>query len=271
MSLNTLYNGIGGTLGDSLALAKPLMLSGNVWYVSSARGTDAASPAGQNREKPLATLQQAVTNASAADVIVLLSDHAESISSTVSIAKQLIIVGEGSSGGNPTATLTQGADTTMISLATSGIELRNIKFPEPAIAIANPRVSVVSSGVWVDGCRFEVGKNTDVAAFYVTAGSDTLRVTNSTWISVATDRTLQPVTSFYFSGAVSDVVLDGLVFSDGEVGYSNIYSLDASAGAITRLRATNISLLLGADLKFHASSTGLINVATATGGGKVVW
>ena len=39
-------NGLGQALGDTLATAEPLRMSGAVWYVNSATGTDAASPSG---------------------------------------------------------------------------------------------------------------------------------------------------------------------------------------------------------------------------------
>lgn len=271
MSLNTLYNGIGASLGDSLAMAKPLMLSGNVWYVSYARGTDAASPAGQNREKPLKTLQQALTNSVDGDIVVLLSDHVEVISTTVTVSTKVIIVGEGSAGGNPVASLTQGADVVMLQCATSRVELRNILFPEPALAVSARRVGVSAADQVISGCRFECGPHTGTAALLIAAGGDRLHIENTTFISTATSTGAQPAGAVNVSGAVADIVLDGVVFSDGTVGFSLIYAWDSSSNAITRLRATRLSLLLGADMKLHASTTGLVNVATATGGGKVVW
>lgn len=270
MALNFLNNGIGGTLGDSLALAKPLVLSGNVWYVNSTVGSDAASPRGQNREKPLATLQQAVTNAADGDLVVLLSGHAESISTTVTINKKLIVIGEGSAAGLPTVSLTQSADVVMLSCTVSRVELRNILFPEPGLAVTTARVAFSSTDQLGNGCYFRCGSHTGAAPVTMNS-SDRLRLENCTFISTATDVSLQPFAAVLGTTALADIVVDGLVLSDGTVGFSNLYSWDTGGFAITRLRATNISLLLGADMKLHASSTGLVNVATATGGGKVVW
>ena len=63
--------------------------------------------------------------------------------------------------------------------------------------------------------------------------------------------------------------LEGLTFDAGTVGWSNYWALDLSAGAITRLTIEGLSLLRGADAKFHASSTGRVNVQTASGGSRV--
>ncbi|MEY4931756.1 MAG: hypothetical protein RLZZ403_76, partial [Pseudomonadota bacterium] len=99
-------NGIGGSTGDSLALAKPLMMSGSVWYVDSATGTDAAGSAGKDRSKPLATLATAVSNASDDDIIVFFDGHEETLTSAQTLGKRLSLIGEGSDAGVPTVTFT---------------------------------------------------------------------------------------------------------------------------------------------------------------------
>ncbi len=81
----------------------------------------------------------------------------------------------------------------------------------------------------------------------------------------------QPGVGVITLGALADLDLDGLILSAGVVGFSNYFALDASAGAVTRLRAINCSLLLGADVKLHASSTGRFNAGTVTGGSRIEW
>jgi hypothetical protein len=61
------------------------------------------------------------------------------------------------------------------------------------------------------------------------------------------------------------------VFSDGTVGFSNYYAVDLSAGAQSRLTLLGISLLLGAEMKLHSSSTWRLAGLLATGSGKLVW
>ena len=126
---NFLQNGCGESTGDELCTSRPLLLptSNSVWYVNSATGTDAVSPAGKNREKPLATLAQAITNAQANDIIVLMDGHAESTTSFMTLSTAGVkIVGAGSSGGIPTVTFTFGTGGG-ISLDGAGNEIRNAK------------------------------------------------------------------------------------------------------------------------------------------------
>ena len=64
--------------------------------MDSATGSDAASPAGKDRIKPLATLAQACTNAATGDIIVCLAGHAETLTSgqTFSTANILVLLAE---------------------------------------------------------------------------------------------------------------------------------------------------------------------------------
>lgn len=263
-------NGIGASVGPTLATASPLHTSGAIWYVDSATGTDAASPAGRNREKPLDTVAQAVTNASDGDIIVFLSGHSETLSSAQAVSKKLTFIGEGSASGVPTVTFTVSADVATFSVSTSFVEFHNIKFAASTAATTVARVVLTSTDLLIDGCYFQCGAN-DARAISLAASSDRVRITNTTVISTATSLAAQPGVGIITLGALADLELDGLVLSSGTVGFSNYFALDASAGAVTRLRGQDISLLLGADVKLHASSTGRLHIGTNTGGSRVEW
>ncbi|HXT99480.1 MAG TPA: hypothetical protein VN903_00720, partial [Polyangia bacterium] len=124
-------NGAGESLGgDVLCSQTPIITSGNVWWVNSATGTDAASPAGQDREKPLATLVQANTNATAGDIIFLQSGHTETMTVAFGALKAVTVVGVGTTSGKPAAQLKiNAAAAGLLSTATGVSELRNIYFP----------------------------------------------------------------------------------------------------------------------------------------------
>jgi hypothetical protein len=269
---NIYPNGIGGTTGDELTLASPLYMSGAVWYVDSATGTDAASPAGRNREKPLETLAQAVTNAADNDIIVCLSGHAETLATGQIIDKKLTIVGEGSAAGVPTVSLTWGSTGVMLDFdsAANGSQLRNIRMPPSTEVDAGTRVRCGTTDLLIDGCYIECGAN-DAIGIDLNAGADRIRLRNTTVISVATLSSAQPGVGVISAGAIADMYLDGLVLSAGTVGFSNYFAFDCSAGAVTRLVGQNLSLLLGADMKLHASSTGRLHIGTATAGSRVEW
>lgn len=268
---NLYPNGAGGSLGDSWATCKPLYASGAVWYVQSTTGTDAATPAGRNREKPLATLAQAITNASANDVIVLLSAHTETRVAVITVSKALTIVGEGLSAGLPTVTFVCGYVGNLFTITAGNVELRNIKIPTSSVANSSTRITCNQTDFVMDGCYVECGANDTATALTLASGADRCRLRNTTFISTATLTTAQPESAIKTSAAVADLELDGLVLSAGTVGFSNYFALDASTAAVTRLRGLNVSLLLGADVNLHASTTGRLNTQTVTGSARVQW
>lgn len=263
-------NGIGATLGDSLVTTGPLYMSGDVWYVDSESGADGSSPAGLNREAPLATLAQAVSNAANGDIIVLLSTHDEAISSTVIVNKSVTIVGEGSSGGNPTAKLTndQGAASMILATAAS-VRLRNIWIMENAQACSAARITSSGAQFEMTDCYVECGGNDDAAAVLLNGARATFR--GCTFISTAATVAAQPYGAVRDNATpLEDVTFVDCVFSDGAVGFSDHYALRFTNDA-TRLRGERVSLLLGADVDFTASSTGYFQVSSSSGGARVDW
>ena len=266
----TYGNGIGDTTGDTLATCKPLMASGNVWYVNSVGGVDAASPAGQNASKPLATLQQAHTNAADNDIIFLQPGHTQIFTTFLSVTKKVTIIGGGQSNGLPTVKLfNNSAGVEMLSLL-ANVELRNIWFPSNMQPNSQDRVDTNADGYRIIGCYFECGAN-DLGPALLIASGNNGRIVNTTFISTATAVTAQPLTGISVTAAISDLEMDGVVFSGGTVGFSNYRAFDGTSGVITRLRATRISLLLGADIKLASASTGYLNVQTAQNGSRVDW
>lgn len=273
MAITNYPNGVGGTLGGAWALCEPILMSGNIWYVSSVNGVNAATPAGQNREKPLATLAQALTNAADNDVIVILGDHNETITSNIDITKRVLIVGEGSAAGVPTAKLTCGFSGVMLTLHTAGIELSNLKFPACAVASTFARLTTSQTDCALTGCYFECGALDDAETLNLN-GADRFTLRDCTFISVATSLSAQAFCAIRTDNALADLTVDGLVLSGGTVGFSNTTGCsawDTAASVITRLNAKNVSLLLGADMALNASSTGRLNVQLATGGSRVRW
>lgn len=270
--MNVLNNGIGETLGDVLATTKPLQLPGVVWYVNSAIGIDGGG-LGKDRENPLATLAQATTNAADNDIICLQDGHTEVLTAVVTISKKLCIVGAGSSGGVPTVsfrTNSAGADTFVIT--GTNVELRNIWFKENVQlnsgGAATARVAVQASLFRATGCVFTSNANDATPALDLQAGASSARLVNCYFLSTATARNSKPGNGLNSSTGCSDLEMDGVILSDGTVGYIQPHFNGAT---LTRLKAQSISLLLGAKMVLNAASTGWINVATATGGGRVSW
>lgn len=266
-------NGIGQALGDTLATCEPLHMSGAVWYVSSAIGADATSPRGLDATRPLATLAQAVTNSASGDIIVLMDGHTETIATTgIAISKNLVIVGAGSSGGLPTAKLTPfGENDVMLTISGAAVQLRNIWIEERTVAATNASIYVTGASFQMIGCYCQLGA-LDYFALRLGSGANNARIVNTTFISTTTAFAAgQANGGIVVTAAISDLDLDGLVLSAGTHGFSTPYAFDGSAAAITRLKGQSVSLLLGADMTLHASTTGHLNIQTSTGGSRVVW
>jgi hypothetical protein len=271
--VKNLTDGLGAALGSAFALATPLMFSGNVWYVSSVTGTDAVSPAGKDRAAPLATLLQAVTNAAAGDIIVLLDDHSEVISTKLTVNKRLRIEGEGRSGGYPTAQLkpaVTGAE--MLELTAARTVLSGIKFTQPTTTGFGATISVEADEVAIEECKFELGEFNDAASVLQGSSQVGLALRNCAFISQATTAATRPFTPVVASGSYNS--MDGVTFDGGTNGFNGTngpYACDGSAAAQTAIDFQSVSLLRGADMLLHASTTGWVNVGAATGGARVDW
>lgn len=273
----TYTNGLGATTGDSLATTKPLQMSGFAWFVNSSGGVDAASPAGRDRQKPLATIAQAHTNAAAGDIITCLSGHSETLTATQTISKQLTIVGEGTADPNLGTGVTFTINAAILNLFTitaAGVQLRNLRIAASAQSNTgggtNGKINITTAFCKLRGLYIESSGNDQFAAVRLAAGADSCRIHNTTFISTATAVATRPTIGLQVAGAISDLELDGPVFSDGTVGYSSA-AFDGSAAAVTRIWGENVSALLGADIILNAATTGWFNLATKTGGGRVQW
>lgn len=267
-------NGWGGTTGDSLATAKPVYMSGDVWFVNSATGSDSAAPRGKDRQAPLATLAQAQTNAANGDVVVLMDGHTETFTVGLSLTKALCIVGEGLSSGIPTVQLKiNSANQSCLVLSTAGIELRNIRFPASILNNAGAggnvgKVAIAANSCFVIGCYIEQALSDQLPGISLANAVTNIRLENTTIISTAISG--RAAYGLYHIGTVTDLDVVGCVFSDGTLGFTGA-AWDGTAGAVTRLRAQGISQLLGAAIRMNASTVGRINPATVTNGGEVNW
>lgn len=267
-------NGTGETLGgDSLLTQSPLWVGGSVWWVNSATGVDAGGSAGQDREKPLATVGQALTNSASGDVIVLQSGHTETLTAALGLGGRTI-VGVGTTSGKPAAQLKlNSANASLFSISGAGSEIRNVYFPanvQSNTGASGKIACPASTNFILYGCYFECSGNDQQDAVQAIVASNNLRVENCTFVSTATAVGTRPTNGLRLTGAITDVWIRGNVFDDGLVGFSG-KAADLSGGAITRLRAFDNSLLRGADVAIHASSTGYFGTGTLSGGSGVSW
>lgn len=264
--------GLGGTV-DPVATNRPFYgLDCNVWYVHFATGFDAVAPAGRDKQRPLKTLAQALVNATANDVVVLLDGHAEVFTAPQAIGQAgLVIVGCGQTAGVPNVKLQLNAPAAeMISVFASSVQLRNLKLLSNAQANALPRVSVLEAGFAMDGCYVECGPNDGGPAVGLDIGAHHALIRDTTIISTALVPSARPARGLSVTNAAGlrGLHLDGLVVSDGVCGFSSGYGLDLSTGPTLDLKGDRVSLLLGASAKLGALTTGYI-IPVVTGGGAI--
>lgn len=262
-------DGLGGSSGDSLATAGGLHITDGlgVYFVDSATGND--SNAGTDRAQPKATLASAITAASDDEFIVLLDGHAETLTAEQAIAERLTIIGEGSSGGKPTVKFTMNSATAqMFNVTGTNVEFRNIFFEEQSQANSGSLISVNAGRFAMIGCYLEADGNSDAECVLLTGSAEEFWLESCTFVSTGTSVTDVPENAVRVSGAVADCTIRDCIFDGGTYGWESGRAYDETA-AVTRLRATGISLLRGASMRINASTVGYVQAGTRTGGARV--
>jgi hypothetical protein len=270
-------NGLGENgVGDVLASAAPIYIGGSsgaaIWWVNSTSpyAADAGGIAGQDRERPLLTLAQAVTNAAAGDIIVLQAGHTETRTAALAIAKALTIVGIGKIGSKPAAQLLNNSAAASLLTITAPVELRNIYFPAnlQLNTAAKISFSTASAGCRVVDCYVECSVNDNNAGISIANNTADVTLEGTTVISTAASSSNRPGYGIRLGTGIGTLVTNGLTLSGGPFGWnSGAFVCD---GGVSRVRCVNVSLLLGATMSMSAS-VGWVHVQEATGMARVDW
>jgi hypothetical protein len=273
-SPNILRGGIGGTTGAVFTTVSPLQYSGEVWYVSSTNGSDAASPRGRERIRPLATLAQALTNAGNNDTIVCLSAHQETLTAITTIAETgLRILGEGTGSNRPS--FTRNVNDELFDITGAGVVLDNLQFPASSTATALSKVRVGAAACVIRNCLFQASTADDGAQIELITGGDRCTIEGTTVISTASAPSDQPASAILVTNAVSDLNVGGplteqaVVLDGGSSGWANPFAF-VGTGAITRLTAQNLDLLNDSDITLATGSTYIIHVRNTSGSARLV-
>lgn len=274
MSVYSWPTGLGQGTGDNLVVDAPLMTTLLPLFVSSIYGSD--SNVGLQEEAPLATLVHAVSVAGGLGVptlIVLMPGHAETITSTISLGTDgMIIAGAGASGSIPSVTLTLDASNqSMLSLEAAGIQIRGVGFASSLQSTNKAIIGAAASATapLIKGCYFELGQH-DWAAIELVA-SHYAKILETTVISVGTTAALRPDYAIRLSAGEAtppkDVDIIDCVISNGTHGYVNVPL--TVVGTAPRLRIERLSPLLGSDINLD-TSTGLL-MTSSTGASGISW
>lgn len=267
-SPNIYSNGFGGTSGSTLSTLKPTyaLNGGHVWYVSSVTGSDAASPRGEDRSKPLATSAQAVTNASAGDTIVYLAGHTENLASAIAASKLgLKFASEGIGAGAARLTC---ASTGGCFNVTAGTVISGIYFPASTTAPTNARVDIATAApCLLENCYFEMGASDTTAAvrWGSVASSVGLAITGTSFVANAASQAAIGIS--VVTNAASALQLTNNTFDGGTIGFSDF--VVKLAVAVTNIDARGNNQLNNSHVSLAAGCTGTWIPGTISGGSRL--
>lgn len=174
MATSHFENGIvATTAGGSSDFYNDIFVTGDVYYVDSVNGND--GNAGTNRTAALATLAQAITNATAnnGDVIFFEASHAETLTSSQSFSKAgITFVGLGAGSTKPSFTVNGNID--MFSLDAARNRIIGFQFPA-GTASHTARINVAAANCRIEDCDFTCGAN-DLETITIADAGDDLTV-----------------------------------------------------------------------------------------------
>lgn len=247
MATVNFYQSTGATSGSTRAMWTPVLSPGARYYLHSS-GSDAY--AGTDRYKPVATLAQAHTNASAGDTIVIMAGHAQTLSASQTFNKAGVqVICEGTGTNAPT--FTAAAAISMFDITTAGVIIEGVRFAISTVAPTS-QVRIAASGVKILGCSFYGGQYDTNRLLYLHTSADHVTVRDSTFTSSATSVTTQPARGIHSAVSVGTLNLENVTFDGGTYGWSG-FAFDDDSG-VTRMDAHDISLLNGSRFKWTATA-----------------
>jgi hypothetical protein len=266
--------GLGCTTGDTIGTLAPLITGffQSVYYVHYTNGVDDGNH-GISREAPWKTLGYAVTQLAgvAGQTIILMDGHDEVLTTTVTISDDIAIIGEGSSGGIPTASLAWNNSTGSAILVNdaSTVVIGNIRFKKNVQANSSAMISlscgahVIFRNNYVECGQYDVKK----VSFYdpgTMTDHGAYIADNNTWKSVATVATALPTYAMYFANGASPQLakITGDVFDGMTYGWSGDAIQCQYANVLI---AENISLIRGADIRQYGSDTYWVTIPSSSG------
>lgn len=209
------------TTGDAF-LNADLILTGVVIWVDSVLGNN-SNPG--TKELPVATLAQAVTNAtpSNGDIIVIKAGHSETLTSSVALSKAgLRIFGLGTGSGAPNFTCNAAID--MFEITAADVMLFNLYFPAATTVAPTALIDVAGAGARVKDCTFICGAFTQYAITVAAAGTNFLLKGGSMSVSADGPDAGLLIESASATGLrVEDTIFDGSTFNwDDAAIYSTV-------------------------------------------------
>ena len=238
-----------------------VVATGAVHWVDSVTGSD-ANPGSEGQ--PLATLAQAITNATAnnGDIVIIKSGHTQSLSSAVTVNKAGVrIFGIGNGTDAPTFTVTAAIDG--INITADDVEVNNLYFPAGTSATNTARINVDADRARIKNCRFNCGAQ-DSNTITITSNGTNCEI-DSVTMSVTADG---PDGGIVVESAVTGLHIFNSSFDGGDYNWDNaaLYS----TAALLNYRLESITLTDEASIAFtNASNKGVLGNIEAGDGSQV--
>lgn len=223
------------TSGGDAFIYNDIIITGTVIWVDSVNGNNANAG---NEETPLATLAQAITNATAnnGDIIVIKSGHTEQVGTTITLSKAgLKIFGLGSGSSAPNFTMIAATDG--LNVTGANVEINNLYFPVGITATNTARINVDAPNVKIKGCAFVCGAK-DQDTITLTANALYPRIISCSFSVTASGPRYGVSVE---SASVSQLRLESCAFDGGTYNWSGgaVYSAVAHTFVYDTITLTN--------------------------------
>lgn len=247
-------NGITNEGDDVL---KHVVTTGQVYWVSSVLGSN-SNPG--TATQPFQTLEHAITTAAAnsGDIIVLMKNHVQTVSTTINVNKSgLRIFGLGSGAERPRFLV--ASNITVFDITASNVELNRIVFPQGTSTANVQRILVSADGVIIRDCEFLCGQFDPIAvnvnanralidkcSFVVTQNGPQSAVRIQNVVGTRIQKSVFTAGTFNWSDAAVYSVVAHQNFVYDELGLflgAKIRHTAAAVGQITRITKDNESAI----------------------------
>lgn len=154
--------------------AGSFVTAGNVWYVSSTKGSNSNS--GKDPAFPFATIAQAQSAATASngDIVIILPGHAETVTAAITLSKAGVsYIGLGTGSLKPSITVNGTVDG--ITITGANVTVGNFHFPAPETDDATAMINVAAAGarlIGISGIGSQTSKNFTDGITVASGGDD---------------------------------------------------------------------------------------------------
>ena len=166
------------TSGADPFIYNDMVITGSVHWVDSVNGSDGNAG---SEVAPLATIGQAITNATAnnGDLIIVKSGHTETLTSAIALSKAgLKIFGVGSGSSAPNILVNAAIDG--FNVTGDDCEINNIYFLAGTTTTNTSRINIDADNVRIKGCTFLCGAY-DAESITITANGTNADIDSCTF------------------------------------------------------------------------------------------